>query len=116
MIKRKRRTAKVIIKGISDSKKTAQKLQWVHDKFPFQIKISFLYEKKITMETKEKALKIFEKYYKQWESNSLRMDSGYQYESTFAEMIQKVEQEVFQLSVGKVPKSKNVKKTPDSIW
>ena len=39
------------------------------------------------------------------------MESGYSYESTFVEMMRKVSQEVFQSSVGKVPKSKNSKKS-----
>lgn len=38
------------------------------------------------------------------------MENGYQYESTYASMMQKVEQEVLQLSVGHVPKDKNLKK------
>ena len=68
------------------------------------------------MSTKEQALAIFEKYYKEWESNPERMENGYQYESTYAQMMQKVEQEILQLSVGKVSKSKNTKKTSNAIW
>ena len=62
------------------------------------------------MTTKEEALAIFERYYEQWESNPKRLESGYDYESSYAEMMQKVEQEVLQVSVGKVPKSANAKK------
>jgi len=62
------------------------------------------------MDTKAQALKIFEKYYQDWESNPKRMDSGYDYEATYAEMMQKVEQEVLQVSVGDVPKGINSKK------
>lgn len=62
------------------------------------------------MTTKEKALKIFEQYYEQWENSPSRMENGYQYESTYASMMQKVSQEVFQSSVGKVPKGVNAKK------
>ena len=62
------------------------------------------------METKGSALKIFEKYYSQWEANESRMTNGYSYESTFVEMMRKVEMEVLQLSTGKVPKGKNEKK------
>ena len=62
------------------------------------------------MTTKEEALAIFERYYEQWESNPNRLESGYDYESSYAEMMQKVEQEVLQVSVGKVPKSANAKK------
>ena len=67
------------------------------------------------MATKEQALKIFEKHYEQWEEDPRRMESGYDYESTYAVMMQKVEQEVLQVSVGKVPKGVNSKKnsTPD---
>lgn len=63
-----------------------------------------------TMDTKAQALKIFEKHYQQWESNPDRMQSGYSYEATYAEMMQKVEQEILQVSVGNVPKSINSKK------
>ena len=62
------------------------------------------------MSTKAKALAIFEKYFSQWESNPKRMENGYQYEFTYAAMMEKVEQEVLQLSVGAVPKDKNFKK------
>jgi hypothetical protein len=58
----------------------------------------------------DKAISIFKKHYKEWENNPLRMESGYDYEKTYAEMMQKVEQEVLQISVGKIPKSKNSKK------
>ena len=62
------------------------------------------------MDTKSQALKIFEKHYEQWESNSDRMKSGYAYESSYAEMMQKVEQDILQISVGEVPKGINSKK------
>jgi len=62
------------------------------------------------MDTKAQALAIFEKHFEQWESNPKRMENVYQYESTYACMMEKVEQEVLQLSVGKVPKNKNLKK------
>lgn len=62
------------------------------------------------MDFKEQATAIFEKYLSEWESNPKRMENGYQYEATYAEMMQKVEQEVLQLSVGKVSKDKNSKK------
>ena len=62
------------------------------------------------MDTKEQALKIFEKYYEQWESNPKRMESGYAYEATYAEMMHKVEQEILQISVGDVPGGINSKK------
>ena len=59
---------------------------------------------------KEQALQIVSKHLEEWESNPNRMEDGYQYESTYASMMEKVEQEILQLSVGKVPKSKNSKK------
>ena len=62
------------------------------------------------MDFKEQATAIFEKYLSEWESNPKRMENDYQYEATYAAMMQKVEQEVLQLSVGKVPKDKNSKK------
>lgn len=62
------------------------------------------------METKAAALKVFEKYYSEWESNEIRMNNGYSYESTFVEMMRKVAEEVLQVSTGHVPKSKNRKK------
>jgi hypothetical protein len=62
------------------------------------------------MDFKEQATTIFKKYLSEWEANPQRMENGYQYESTYAEMMEKVEQEVLQLSVGEVPKDKNSKK------
>ncbi len=62
------------------------------------------------MNFKQQATAILEKYLTEWESNPDWMKSGYDYESTYAAMMQKVEKEVLQLSVGKVPKDKNVKK------
>ncbi len=62
------------------------------------------------MTTKDQVLGIVDKYYTQWESDPLRMESGYHYELTYATMMKKVEHEILQLSIGKVPKSKNTKK------
>ncbi len=62
------------------------------------------------MNTKAQALKTFEKHYEQWEFNPQRMESGYAYKSTYADMMQKVEHEVLQISVGDVPKGINSKK------
>lgn len=62
------------------------------------------------MDFKERATEIFAKHLEQWESDPKRMENGYQYEATYAAMMEKVEQEVLQLSVGKVPKGKNSKK------
>ncbi|MDC1266283.1 hypothetical protein N8009_05775 [Flavobacteriaceae bacterium] len=38
------------------------------------------------------------------------MESGYAYESTYADMMQKVEQGILQISVGHIPKGINSKK------
>ena len=62
------------------------------------------------MTTKEQALAIFERHYQEWELDPSRLENGYNYESSYAEMMQKVEREVLQASVGKVPKSPNAKK------
>lgn len=62
------------------------------------------------METKAEALKVFEKYYAEWEADESRMNNGYTYESTFIEMMRKVGKEVLQVSTGHVPKGKNEKK------
>ena len=62
------------------------------------------------MDFKEQATAIFEKHLSEWESNPKRMENGYQYEATYAAMMEKVEQEVLQLSVGTTPKNKNLKK------
>ena len=62
------------------------------------------------METNEKALAIFKRLYLEWENNPDRNKSGYDYERTYVEMMQKVQQEILQNSVGAVSKDKNVKK------
>lgn len=53
---------------------------------------------------------IFEKHYQEWLANPDRMKNGYDYERTFLEMMQQVEKQVFQDSLGKVPENKNRKK------
>lgn len=62
------------------------------------------------MDFKQQATAILEKYLSEWESNPKRLESGYNYESTYAEIMEKVEKEVLQLSVGKIPRDKNFKK------
>ena len=62
------------------------------------------------MDFKQRATAILEKHLSEWESNPKRMQSGYDYEATYAAMMEKVEQEILQLSVGEVPKDKNLKK------
>jgi len=56
------------------------------------------------------AIQTFEKHLSEWEADPKRMESGYSYEQTYLEAMRKVEQEVFQLSVGNVPVGKNSKK------
>jgi len=48
--------------------------------------------------------------YQNWENNPERQRSGYQYEKSFTEMWQTLGREVFQRSIGEVPKDKNSKK------
>jgi len=80
----------------------------VYDKFHF-LKKGVIFGV-MSISTKEQALKTFEKYYEAWENDPRRMDSGYQYEASYAEMMKKVGKEVFQTSTGKVPKGVNSKK------
>ena len=58
----------------------------------------------------EKVLAIVKENYVQWEQNPLRMENGYQYESTFASMTQKMEKEILEVSLGDMPISRNDKK------
>ncbi|UZO81402.1 hypothetical protein NBT05_07170 [Aquimarina sp. ERC-38] len=67
------------------------------------------------MSKKAEALAIFEKHFTEWESDPKRMENGYQYEFTYAFMMEKIEQEVLQLSVGAIPNDKNLKKTSHPI-
>jgi hypothetical protein len=60
--------------------------------------------------TQKDPTKIFEKYYTEWMNNPKRLESGYNYEKTYSEMMKKVEMEVFQNSVGEIPINKNRKK------
>ena len=62
------------------------------------------------MDFKEQATAIFSKHIQSWELDPLRMQSGYYYELTYAATMKKIEKEILQLSVGKIPKSKNTKK------
>lgn len=64
----------------------------------------------------DKILAIVTKHYGQWEKNPTRMENGYEYESTFASMAQKMLKEIFESSLGEIPKSRNKKKglLPDS--
>jgi len=64
----------------------------------------------------EKATAIFKAKYATWEQDTKRFSSGYDYERSFALMIQEVGHEVFVGSVGEAPKDRNRKKNsiPDS--
>lgn len=57
-----------------------------------------------------KATEIFQKHYQEWINNPFRMSNGYNYEKTYAEMMQKVEYEIFQESIGEITNNRNVKK------
>lgn len=61
---------------------------------------------------KEKITKRLKELIDEWENDPKRMQSGRDYEKTFIEMMRTFENEVFQQSVGKVPRSKNSKKKP----
>jgi hypothetical protein len=58
----------------------------------------------------DKILAIVTKHYQQWEQNPTRMENGYEYESTFANMTQEMEKEMLEVSLGKLPISRNDKK------
>lgn len=60
----------------------------------------------------EKMIAIVSKHYQEWEQNPKRMENGYEYESTFANMAQAMEKEMLEASLGKMPKSRNAKKKP----
>jgi hypothetical protein len=58
----------------------------------------------------DKILAIVTKHYQQWEQNPTRMENGYEYESTFANMTQEMEKEMLEISLGEIPISRNDKK------
>ena len=58
----------------------------------------------------DKATKIFQENYKKWLNNQERNSSGYEYERSFVEQMQKMERELFQNSIGDVPVNRNLKK------
>jgi len=53
--------------------------------------------------TQKDPAKIFEKCYNEWVADPERNLSGYDYERSYVEMMQKVEKEIFQLSLGDIP-------------
>lgn len=58
----------------------------------------------------EKATELFRKKYSDWTKNPERETNGYNYERTFVEMMQKLEAEVFQYSLGELSANRNTKK------
>lgn len=54
------------------------------------------------MDFKERATEILSKHLEEWESDPIRMRSGYDYELSYAVMMKKFEKELLQLSVGNV--------------
>ena len=71
-----------------------------------------------SMDFKQEASVLLEKYLTELENDPIRMESGYHYELSYATMLHKFEKELLALSTGKVPKSKNLKKNskPDLEW
>lgn len=60
--------------------------------------------------TKNALANKFKELLDQWEKNPERMKSGLKYEKSFIDMMREFEQEVFQKSLGDLPKDKNFKK------
>ena len=58
----------------------------------------------------EKAINILKEHYSAWEKCADRLTSGYEYERSYATMMQEVEQQIFAVSVGEPPKDRNRKK------
>lgn len=52
------------------------------------------------MTKKEKAMAIFSAKYEAWEKSQEGQTDAYEYEKSYVEFMQKIEQEIFQLSVG----------------
>lgn len=63
----------------------------------------------------DEILKKMHQYYQEWEQNPQHQSSGYEYEKTFTEMWQKLGNEIFQQSIGKIPRDKNRKKNSKRI-
>lgn len=61
-------------------------------------------------------VKLFSEKIDQWLSSQENQRDGFEYERSFTQAMQEISLEVFQLSVGKVPKNKNQKKTSDLSW
>ena len=65
--------------------------------------------------TQKDPTRIFEKYYNEWVSSPERNISGYDYERSYTEMMQKAEKEIFQISLGEAPNNKNRKKNSKPV-
>ena len=50
----------------------------------------------------------------QWEAKP--KTDGYTYEQEFVELMQELNQDLFQLSLGELPKDRNAKKSTDTAW
>lgn len=62
------------------------------------------------MKELDKATDLFKEKYVAWKSRTVEITTRYEYESSVAAMMQKLEREVFALSTGDAPKYKNRKK------
>lgn len=62
---------------------------------------------------KEKATAILLQRLAEWESKP--KTDGYQYEQSFIEVMQGLQADLFQLSVGEIPQDRNKKKSPNPI-
>ncbi|MFB2121711.1 hypothetical protein [Parapedobacter sp. 2B3] len=62
------------------------------------------------MEELEEVTAIVKEKYAAWKAKTADMTTGYEYESSYASMMQELEREIFALSTGDVPKDKNRKK------
>jgi len=61
---------------------------------------------------KQAAIAILSRKIDEWENKP--KEDGYQYEKSFIEVMQGLNEELLQLSVGEVPQDRNQKKSPDS--
>lgn len=62
---------------------------------------------------KLKATEILLQKIEEWDSKPKK--DGYEYEKSFLEVMNGLEQELFQLSVGDIPQDRNQKKSHDTI-
>jgi hypothetical protein len=62
---------------------------------------------------KQKATAVLLRRIEDWETKP--KTDGYEYEKSFIEVMQGLQEELLQLSVGDLPKDRNEKKSPNSI-